>query len=134
MLRLEPYVDIDALRRMRVVTGAPGRWLPVVLRARATTLGPFVFFRAGAFDPSTPRGLALIAHEALHTVQYREMGVPRFLARYVLEAVRVRFDHGRHPLEAPLIARQREIRRALEVGSEEGRGQRKEGEPGTGDP
>jgi hypothetical protein len=118
-------VDIEALRRMRVVTGAPGRWLPVLLRARATTLGHFVFFRAGVYDPSTPRGLALIAHEALHTVQYREMGTPRFLATYLWEAVRVRFDHGRHPMEAGLIERQGEIRRALE-GRERGAGN---GEP-----
>jgi hypothetical protein len=114
MLRLAPYVDVDVLRRVRVVTGAPGCWLPQLLRASATTLGDTVCFCKGRYDPESPRGLALIAHEALHTVQYREMGRLRFLARYLWEAVKVRFDHDRHPMEAPLVARQREIRQALE--------------------
>lgn len=116
MQRLAPYVDIDVLRQVRIVTGAPGRWLPALLRTGAVTVGPYCCFRRGRYNPDSPRGLALIAHEALHTVQYRELGVPRFMARYLWGAVRVGFDHDRHPMEAPLIARQREIRRALESG------------------
>lgn len=114
MQRLAPYVDIDVLRQVRVVTGAPGCWLPALLSTGAVTIGPYCCFRKGHYDPSSPRGLALIAHEALHTVQYRELGVPRFIARYLWAAIRVRFDHDRHPMEAPLVARQREIRHALE--------------------
>ncbi|CAN5728762.1 hypothetical protein BH09MYX1_BH09MYX1_40640 [soil metagenome] len=37
-------------------------------RADAVAMGPNVFFGAGKFDPSSPRGFALLAHEATHVV------------------------------------------------------------------
>ncbi|GEM_PF-5173971 len=37
--------------------------------ANAFTHGQDIFFRSGAYDPTSPRGLQLIAHEAAHTLQ-----------------------------------------------------------------
>lgn len=39
------------------------------LRARAFTTGQDIFFRAGAYDPDSPAGLRLLAHELTHTIQ-----------------------------------------------------------------
>jgi uncharacterized protein DUF4157 len=39
------------------------------LDARAFAIGDDVFFRAGQFEPHTPSGLRLLAHESAHTVQ-----------------------------------------------------------------
>jgi hypothetical protein len=111
---LTPHVDRRSLIRMRVVTGRPGCWLPVLLRASAVTVGRRVFFRRGRYDPETARGLALIAHEAMHVEQYRHYGFFGFLARYLWGWVRVRGRHRLHPMEAPLIAAQRRIRVKLE--------------------
>lgn len=41
------------------------------VQAQAFTSGPDIFFSAGAYNPSTPGGLHLLAHEAVHTVQQR---------------------------------------------------------------
>lgn len=39
--------------------------------ALALTVGDDIFFRAGRYEPATPAGLHLLAHEAAHTVQQR---------------------------------------------------------------
>jgi hypothetical protein len=39
------------------------------LEARAFAVGDDVFFRSGEFDPDTPSGLQLLAHEGAHTLQ-----------------------------------------------------------------
>ncbi|MEX2081795.1 MAG: DUF4157 domain-containing protein [Dehalococcoidia bacterium] len=101
---LSGYVEAGDLERMRVVTGWPGRWLPAALRQGAVTLGRRVFFREGRYAPDTPAGLALIAHEAVHVGQYRELGIPVFLAKYLSGNLKVRFDHDRHEMELPAIA------------------------------
>lgn len=41
------------------------------LGALALTVGDDIFFRAGRYEPATPAGLHLLAHEAAHTVQQR---------------------------------------------------------------
>jgi hypothetical protein len=112
--RLSEFVPQRDLEAMRVVRSAPFRWLPTMLGMAASTLGDFVFFRAGYFDELSARGLALIAHEAVHIGQAREMRLPVFLARYLVWNVRCRFQHDRHPLEVPAIELQRRVRRALE--------------------
>ena len=112
--RLAPFVPRPDLEAMRVVTGAPGRWIPGLFGMSATTTWHFVFFRQGSFDEVAPRGLALIAHEAVHIGQARKMTLPVFLARYVLGQLQCRFHHDRHPLEMPAIAVQRRVREALE--------------------
>ncbi len=120
-MRLEaPAIDLLAewvprrdLEAMRIVTGWPWRWIPALLGKTAITFAPFVFFRAGGYRPGTAAGLALIAHEALHLTQVREMGRPRFYARYLLGQLQSGFRHSRHPLEVPCIERQHDIRAAL---------------------
>lgn len=111
--RLSSFVPAQDLRRLRAVTSLPGRWLPALLGMSATTVAPFVCFRRGAFDPATPGGLALIAHEAHHLRQAREMGWLTFYFRYLLGQFRCRFQHNRHPLEIPAIELQRQVREAL---------------------
>lgn len=112
--RLAAFVERDDLERMRVVTGAPGAWIPLALGTGAVVVGNRAFFRHGRYDPTTPKGLALIAHESRHVGQYAQLGVPRFLWRYAVGAIRVGFRHGRHPMEMPLITEQQSIRDALE--------------------
>ncbi len=104
---LSPFVPEEDLRRVRAVTTAPGRWLPRICGMSATTIAPFVCFRSGKFDPSIPQGLALIAHEAYHLRQVRELGWFGFYARYFIGQFRCGFKHGRHPLEIPAISLQR---------------------------
>ena len=111
---LAPFVARRDLEAMRAVTGAPGRWLPGLFGMSATTTWCFVFFRAGRFDETTAGGLALIAHEAFHITQAREMTLPLFLARYVLGQFRCGFRHDSHPLEVPAIVIQRQVRETLE--------------------
>jgi hypothetical protein len=97
--RLRPYADEQSLRDARIRTAAPWTWVPRVLRAGAVTLGNDVCFKRGAFRDTDANGLALIAHECRHVRQYREMGAVRFLFRYVVGAIQVRFLHDAHPLE-----------------------------------
>ena len=54
-LRIHDDAEADALSRD--------------LGARAFTSGQDIFFRAGAFDPATPEGFGLLAHEATHVLQ-----------------------------------------------------------------
>ena len=112
-------VPEQELRAMRVVTGVPGRWLPPLFVAASMTFGRQVLFGAARYDPETPRGLALIAHEAGHITQWSDLGAPRFLLRYARGLITARFAHARHPLEQPLNQRQRAIRAALEAESSE---------------
>ncbi len=110
---LAPFVPRQDLERLRVVTGTPGRWLPALLRTGATTFGHHVFFRSGRYRIDSSRGLALIAHEAAHVTQYRELGTPRFLLRYIRGQFQCRFNHDSHPMEIPMIALQRRVRAEL---------------------
>jgi hypothetical protein len=112
--RLSRFVAREDLERMLVVRERPWRWLPAGLRTGAVTFGRHVVFREGRFRPDTTRGLALIAHESGHIGQFREMGKPGFFLRYGLGLLRSRFRHDRHPMEAPLVSLQRDIRAQLE--------------------
>lgn len=46
------------------------------LYSRAFTTGQDIFFRAGEFQPSTPEGQTLLAHELTHVVQQTGGGAP----------------------------------------------------------
>jgi hypothetical protein len=111
--RLAPYVDDASLRSAVVRTGRPWRWLPRLLRCDAVTLGRSIAYRPEAYDDVSGRGLALLAHECTHVRQYRERGAPRFVARYLVEAMRHGFAHDRHPLEQEPLAVQRRVRADL---------------------
>lgn len=113
--RLSAFVPEQDLRRLRAVTTPPGCWLPALFGMGATTAAPFVCFRRGKFNPSTPQGLALIAHEAHHLRQVREMGWLGFYLRYFAGQFRCGFQHARHPLEIPAIELQRQVVRRLRV-------------------
>jgi hypothetical protein len=59
-----------------------GYWLwvggPVAPGASATTIGPLILMRRAAVGNAR-----LLRHELVHVRQYRELGVVRFLARYL---------------------------------------------------
>jgi len=111
--KLGNFVPQQELKRVRVMTGVPWEWLPWLLRTGAVTVGDRVFFRKGRYGVDSARGLALIAHEALHTGQYRELGRAGFLLRYLRGLAQCRFKHDAHPMEAELVALQRRVRQAL---------------------
>src|SRR5688500_18534075 len=96
---LRPYVDEQSLRRARLRTTAPWTWVPIVLRAGATTLGRNICLRPTVFSEQSPRGLALIAHECCHVRQYQQLGSARFLLRYLVGSFQSHFVHDSHPLE-----------------------------------
>lgn len=112
---LSAYVDRRDLRAMFVVTEAPFRWWPGLFGMAATAFWRFVWFKAGSFDETSPRGLALIAHEAFHIGQAREVTWPVFAVRYAIGQVRCGFRHNRHPLEIPAIQLQQRVRAELET-------------------
>src|SRR5690606_12866158 len=111
--RLAPYVDRHSLATFRARTVTPWTWVPRVLRASAVTLGADVCFKPGAFDPTSPRGLALIAHECVHVRQYRELGALRFLLSYARGVVASRGVHDSHPMELEAEALQARVRNEL---------------------
>jgi hypothetical protein len=108
--RLAAHVPERNLRELQVVTGAPGRWLPVLFRANAVTLRRRVLFRSGHYRPDTKRGLALIAHESLHVEQWRDLGAMRFLYQYLRGLLASGFRRDAHPLERGPIEVQRRLR------------------------
>ena len=111
--RLKDFVPEEDLRRMRVVTMRPISWLPALLKMSAITFAPFVVIRPGRLQLETPRGLALIAHEAVHIGQVRELHW-RFYPKYLWGNIRCGFQHDKHPMEIPGIEVQKTARRVLE--------------------
>ncbi len=59
---------------VRVHDGAAGAATARAMGARAVTRGQDVHFAAGAFQPGTPDGAALISHELTHVVQQQQAG------------------------------------------------------------
>jgi hypothetical protein len=57
------------LSKVRVHTSGEAAKAAAALRARAFTYGQDVFFAAGQYQPNTPDGRELLAHEVTHTVQ-----------------------------------------------------------------
>jgi Domain of unknown function (DUF4157) len=66
--RLESGLGAD-LSQVRVHTDHDADHLARSVDAVAFTTGSDIFFRAGTYNPGTPEGLHLLAHEAAHTVQ-----------------------------------------------------------------
>jgi len=69
----------EDLGGVRVHTGATAARLAAEHGARAFTVGTDVAFAAGAYQPNTPHGDALLAHELAHVVQ--QQGQPGSLQR-----------------------------------------------------
>jgi Domain of unknown function (DUF4157)/A nuclease of the HNH/ENDO VII superfamily with conserved WHH len=57
------------LSAVRVHTGPPAERASESLDAVAFTADEHIYFGRGAYDPATPEGTALIAHEVVHTLQ-----------------------------------------------------------------
>ena len=72
-----PAVDAQRVRQIVVPVLTPG----IV----AMTVGHFVFLRRG-----NEADVGLLAHELVHVQQWRELGAPRFLYRYVGAYIRNR--------------------------------------------
>ena len=66
--QLEDGLGAD-LSAVRVHTGSQADALASSFGATAFTSGSHMFFRSGAYQPSTRSGMELVAHEATHTVQ-----------------------------------------------------------------
>ncbi len=64
-----------SLGHVRVHTGADADSAARALGARAFAIGPDLFFRDGAYDPSSRDGRHLIAHEVAHAVQAPDAAV-----------------------------------------------------------
>jgi hypothetical protein len=56
---------------VRVHTDENAAALTRAVAARAFTVGSDIFFSSGEYQPQTPAGAELIAHEAAHVVQQR---------------------------------------------------------------
>lgn len=111
--RLATFVPERDLRAIRVVTGWPGCWLPRLLGMSAITFAPLVCFRRGSYNPDTARSLALVAHEAHHLTQSRDIGRALFYLHYLRGQFQCGFRHCTHPMEIPAIEIQRAVFRAL---------------------
>lgn len=68
--RMEPALGED-LSRVRVHTGPAAESAADRLDARAFTLGTDIAFNRGQFQPGTPAGDAMLAHELAHVAQQR---------------------------------------------------------------
>ena len=69
---MEPRFKAD-LSGVRIHTDARAENLTTRLGARAFAYGRDIFFNAGQFQPNSPDGMELIAHELTHTIQQREV-------------------------------------------------------------
>src|SRR5690348_9515788 len=96
------FPDLD-LQTVELVERGPVCWyVRNVVKQGAMTIAPFVFFGREHFDPAQAGSVALVAHELKHVEQYRAMGHARFLAQYLADLARNRFQYSRElPLEAP---------------------------------
>jgi len=66
--QLESGIGAD-LSSVRVHTGAEADHLARSVDSLAFTTGQDIFFSSGAYDPTSPDGMQLLAHETTHTVQ-----------------------------------------------------------------
>ncbi len=89
-LRAYDHIPPAVAARVRIVR------VPVLANgADGMTLGRFVLLRRD--DPEQRGGeRELLAHELVHAVQYAELGMPRFLWRYVTAYLRNRRRLRRH--------------------------------------
>jgi hypothetical protein len=66
--QLQPHLGAD-LFHVRVHADNESDQFARELRANALTVGSHIFFRQGTYQPASPSGLGLLAHEATHTLQ-----------------------------------------------------------------
>lgn len=91
---------------VRVHTGEPAIQMNRALHARAFTHDSGIYFNRGEYNPGSPRGKHLLAHELTHVVQQRGAGAPRPLpANYIQRAATI--DIVGQDFIGPLTTRQR---------------------------
>lgn len=74
--RLEATTGAD-LSGVRVHTGASSATAASAVHAKAFTVGSDIHFAPGQYDPGSPAGDELLAHEMVHTLQQREGAHPQ---------------------------------------------------------
>ena len=68
--RYAPYFERRVLDAVRVVDGRVPFWLRRCMCG--VTLGATIYFRRGAYDPTSACGIELLGHELAHVQQYRD--------------------------------------------------------------
>jgi hypothetical protein len=97
MRKFESSLGAD-LSGVRVHTGGDSEQAASAVGAKAYTVGNDIHFGAGYYEPSSPAGEHLLAHEVAHTVQQRGApGQPQF-------KLEVSTPHDAHELEADRAA------------------------------
>lgn len=76
---LAPYFPDINLKEVEIITGVP--WY-VPMKAGAYTDRNRIYFADGFYNPNSPVGLALIAHELTHVEQYKKHGKWKFRLLY----------------------------------------------------
>jgi hypothetical protein len=68
----KPYFSQIVIEQARIIDGSVGGSVPFWLRRNmcAVVLGQRIFFRAGAYQPNTKRGVELLGHELTHVSQF----------------------------------------------------------------
>ncbi len=64
----QPYYSSEVLKKARIVDGQTPFWLRPSMCA--VVLNHKIYFRVGAYQPHTLRGLELLGHELTHVEQY----------------------------------------------------------------
>jgi hypothetical protein len=95
---------------VRVHRDAEAHSLARAAHAKAFTVGGHVFFRQGAFEPETPGGRRLLAHELAHVVQQRSgaLGVQRQVLQRAEDGQRLSEFAAIHFHAMPALLRQLE--------------------------
>tara|TARA_R100000306_G_C4381851_1_gene145546 strand:+ start:12727 stop:13134 length:408 start_codon:yes stop_codon:yes gene_type:complete len=90
---LAPYIAEIDLQRARTHIGIP--WY-VYGKPCAFTFGHHIYFAPGRYDPESPNGIALIAHELKHVQQFREDGRAGMSANYLYQYAKGRMRRKGH--------------------------------------
>ncbi len=110
---LEPVIGAN-LRDVRIHTGEFAAAMASRLSAEAFTVGRDVYFGRGRFEPGTPRGRALLAHELVHVRQQTSQG--RRIQRY--GGIRDSAEAEAEQVERGVMAQaEQPTRRGLSVGA-----------------
>jgi len=117
LARPEWYVDPGIVRRakLKLASGVAAFLSSERFskgRTKAITLGKTIYFcGVEEFQPHTPRGLALIAHELKHVEQYEKDRLFGFYARYLWDYIRyggygkkIGYEAAAYALEAAVKA------------------------------
>ena len=94
--------DIALDHAMIEVDTYKSRFITWLLHSNATVIGRTIYFRSGSFSPESRHGLALIAHELVHVMQWQEYGVVflfKYLGEYILRLAKylIRVMRGDKP-------------------------------------